>query len=182
MSIATKKNRLSPPLMHAFRKASDDKDARVKLDLRDKVGERVIADRRSHARYAITESVLREQVKKDLENLMNSIALESTEDLARFEAARRSILNFGIPDTTHRSIDEYGVQSIEGEIGTALLNYEPRLAPGTIVVTRDSNVDPANLKIRFLIRADLICSPMNVPVEFTADVEPEDGKIAIGRL
>jgi type VI secretion system protein ImpF len=35
------------------------------------------------------------------------------------------------------------------------------------------------LTIRFLVRADLDCEPVNVPLQFVADVELDTGKIAI---
>ena len=47
MSVVPKKDRLSPPLMLAFRNAYAARDARKKLDLRDASGERVIASRRA---------------------------------------------------------------------------------------------------------------------------------------
>ena len=43
------------------------------------------------------------------------------------------------------------------------------------------SVDPVELKIRFNVRADLTCDPVNVPVEFTADII-DGGKILINRL
>ena len=33
-----------------------------------------------------------------------------------------------------------------------------------------------------MVRADLLCDPVNVPVEFVADVELDSGKIKINRL
>jgi len=42
------------------------------------------------------------------------------------------------------------------------------------------SVDPVELKIRFIVRADLTCEPVNVPVEFIADVI-DTGKILINR-
>jgi type VI secretion system protein ImpF len=176
------KDRLSPPLMHAFRAAHAARDARTKLDLRDKDGERIIASRRSMKRGAITEPVLRREVATDLEALMNTIALESSLDLSAHEHARRSILNFGLPDITHRSIDEAAVGDIPAEIRTALMAHEPRLVATTIAVARDQSVDPKQLKVRFTVRADLLCDPVNVPVEFMADVEIDSGKIVISRL
>jgi type VI secretion system protein ImpF len=62
------------------------------------------------------------------------------------------------------------------------MNFEPRLAADSIQVTRDVTVDAAELKVRFLVRADLLCEPLNVPVEFVADVEMDSGKILITRL
>jgi type VI secretion system protein ImpF len=47
---------------------------------------------------------------------------------------------------------------------------------------RDTAVDAADLKVRFIVRADLACDPLNVPIEFVADVEIDSGKIVINRL
>jgi type VI secretion system protein ImpF len=177
-----RKDRLSPPLLHAFRIAHDARDARKKLDLRDDNGERVIASRRASARVAITEPMLRREVARDLDALMNTIALESAQDIESHEYVRRSILNFGLPDIAHRSIDELAVNEVQQEIATALAAYEPRLIRNTIRVSRDATVEAAELKVRFVVRADLHCEPLNVPIEFVADVEVDSGKIVINRL
>jgi len=177
-----KSERLSPPLMYAFRAANQARDAKKKLDLRDESGERVIAGRRVPARAVITEPLLKRELSYDLEALVNTVCLDATQDLSGFDHVRRSILNFGFPDIAHRSIDELSVTDIKDEIATVLRNFEPRLAADSIMVTRDSSVDTADLKIRFIVRADLLCQPVNVPVEFVADVELDSGKIRVNRL
>jgi type VI secretion system protein ImpF len=177
-----KKDRLSPPLMFAFRSAHEARDAKKKIDLRDEGGERVIASRRASPRSAITEPVLRREVSRDLESLMNTIALESSEPLEAHEHARRSILNFGFPDLVHRTIDENSIDDIKDEIRTVLTTFEPRLIAGSVRVARDTNVDHAELKIRFTVAADLFCDPVNIPVEFIAEVEMDSGKIQINRF
>ena len=181
MARAIKTDRLSPPLLYAFRAAHEARDATKKLDLRDEGGERLIAGRRAPARAAITESVLRKEVARDLEMLMNTVNLASSVDLAKFEHVRRSIVNYGLPDIAHRSIDELGVSGIAGEIAVALRDFEPRLLPNSIDVTRDTSASSEELKLRFVIRADLSCDPIDVPVEFVADLELDSGKISIER-
>jgi type VI secretion system protein ImpF len=168
--------------MYAFRSANAARDARKKIDLRDEAGERIIASRRMTGRSPITENMLRKEVAQDLEALMNTIALESSEDLGEFAQVRKSILNFGLPDIAHRTIDEVGVGDILGELKTALLHYEPRLTPETIQVVRDTSLEAGDLKVRFIVRADLCCEPVNVPVEFIADIELDSGKIQVNRL
>src|SRR5437763_919547 len=101
-----RKDRLSPPLMFAFRSAFAARDARKKVEQVDESGERIVTGRRSAGRAPITESQLRREVAADLEALMNTVALESAEDIQEFDHVRKSILNFGFPDIAHRSIDE----------------------------------------------------------------------------
>ena len=152
------------------------------LDLRDEKGERIIAARRVSAKAAISESGLRKEVLRDLEPLLNAVSMESSEDLSAFPQVRKSILNFGCPDIAHRTIDEARLSDIRGELETALMNYEPRLARDSIAVDRDEGFDRVELRIRFTVQADLLCNPVNVPVEFFADVECDTGNIVVSRL
>ncbi|OYW67585.1 MAG: type VI secretion protein [Bosea sp. 12-68-7] len=165
--------------MFAFREAHLDKDAKVSLDLRDAGGERVIAQRRAAPRAAITEPKLRREIAVDLDALVNTINLGSSVDLSRHEHVRKSILNHGFPDLTSRSIDEHRVDLIAEDMVAVLLGYEPRLIRNSIAVERDHSLDSAELKVRFLVQADLNCEPLNVPVEFVADLELDTGKMAI---
>ena len=175
------KTRHSPPLMHVFRAAHEAKDAKKKVDLRGESGERVIAGRRLRPRQVITEPVLRREVWRDLDALLNTIALEASVDMTDAPLVRKSILNFGLPDVTHRSIDELGVREIPNEIRDAIVRYEPRLAAASLRIERDMSVDPTELKVRFIVRAELTCDPVHVPVEFVADLI-ETGKIIVNRL
>jgi type VI secretion system protein ImpF len=181
MAGVSSKTRLSPPLMYVFRAAHEAKDAAKKVDLRNEAGDRIVAGRRLRARQAITESLLRREVSRDLEALLNTIALESTVDMTGVPHVRKSILNFGIPDVTRRTIDEVGVNDIPEEIRAAIVAYEPRLAAASLHIERDKSVDSAELKVRFIVRADLTCDPVHVPVEFIADVI-DTGKIVVNRL
>src|ERR1700722_5930080 len=137
--------RLSPPLMYVFRAAHEAKDAKKKVDIRNEAGERVIAGRRLRARQVITESVLRREVARDLDALLNTIAMESTVDMTAAPFVRKSILNFGLPDVSNRTIDENAVGNIPEEIRTAIINYEPRLSAASLHVERDTSVDVAEL-------------------------------------
>ena len=116
--------------MLAFRSAYEARDAKVKIDQRNEHGERVIAGRRTSGRSPVSETVLRREVARDLESLMNTIALESSEDLADLKRVRSSILNYGFPDITHISIDEMVVGDLKDSIQNVLMTYEPRLDRG----------------------------------------------------
>ena len=95
MARVSDKTRLSPPLMHVFRAAHEAKDAKKKVDIRNEAGERIIAGRRLRARQVITESVLRREVARDLDALLNAVAMESTVDLsqAALSCANRSSIS-----------------------------------------------------------------------------------------
>ncbi len=182
LKMSTRRDRQSAPLMLAFRDAHAARDAKTRIDVRNEHGERVIAGRRANGRAPISEAALRKEVARDLETLMNTVALESTEDISGFGNVQRSILNYGLPDIAHMTIDESRVDSLSTKIRAALMTYEPRLVPQTIRATRDQSARLEELKLRFLVFADLRYEPLNVPVEFVADVDIESGGIHIKRL
>jgi type VI secretion system protein ImpF len=167
--------------MYAFREANKARDGKTRIDLREQ-GERVIAGRRVSGRTPVSEADLRKEVAHDLGSLMNTVALESTEDLSGLAQVQRSILNYGFPDIAHRSIDEISVDDLGEEICSVLMRYEPRLDRESIRSARDMSARPEELKLRFLVQADLRCEPLNIPVEFVADVDLDSGGIQVSRL
>ena len=180
MARSSNGDRLSPPLMFAFREAHKQRDSRKAADLRDEHGQRIISGRRAR-KGAITEEQLREQLTTDLNALLNTTNMEAGFDLGEFPQVRESILNYGIPEISNRTIDEHRVSDIADELRSALLQYEPRLRPEALVVTRDASVDPDTLNIRFEVSGEMACDPADVAVEFVADIEIDTGKMRISR-
>ena len=181
MADISRKTHVSPPLMHAFRAAHEAKDATHKIDLLTSDGDRVIAGRRLRPRQVITEQVLRREVARDLDALLNTVAMESTVEMTEVSYAKKSVLNFGLPDISTLTIDSTEIKRIPEEIRAAVVNFEPRLASASLQIERDLTLDSAELRIRFLVRADLTCYPVQIPVEFVADIV-ESGKIVVNRL
>ncbi len=173
--VNPKYDRVAPPVIRAFRAAHQERDASRPVDVRVG-GERVIASRRVSARTPISETELRKLVNSDLASLLNTTNLGSAEDLSDAPEVRKSILNFGLPDLTSRSIDARSGSDIAREIETALLTFEPRLAKGSIRARRDETVRDEELRIRFLVSAELRMQPVNAPVEFAAEVEYDFGQ------
>ncbi len=179
--MTSRHDRLAPPLMHAFRAAHRERDAAVRVDIREN-GERVLAARRVTTRAPITEAELRRLVSSDISALLNTVNLDSVEDLTRAPEVRKSILNFGFPDLARISIDENQVFGVAKRLETALRDFEPRLAPDSIRTRRDETVSPEELRVRFLVSAELRVQPVNVPMQFVAELELDSGKIKIDRL
>jgi type VI secretion system protein ImpF len=174
--------RVAPPFMHAFRQAFEEKDARKELDLRDQSGERVIASRRNSARLPVNETTLRRELAEDLNALLNTIRLSSAEDISAFPYAARSILNYGLTDITSHSVEESAVEDIIAELRRVLAEYEPRLVGPSIVVERDASVESSTMKVRFTVQAEMHATPVDVPVEFVAELELDSGKIRVPRV
>jgi type VI secretion system protein ImpF len=177
-----KDERLAPPLMFAFRAAHEKRDAKKALDLRDASGQRVIATRRAQSRAPISEPGLRREVSADLVDLLNTTNLDAAFSLEDAPEVARSVLNFGFPDLSAWTIDENRLLELSREIERSLMIHEPRLAAATLKVNRDPFVDIEALRLKFFIKADLRTEPIDVPVEFVAEVELDTGRIAVDRL
>lgn len=178
---AKRPDRLAPPLMYAFRAAHLERDSAKPVDIREN-GERVLASRRVTARSPISESELRKVVGADLSALFNTVNLEAAEDLSTAPEVRRSILNFGIANLTRLTIDENAVNNVAQYIETALRDFEPRVARGSVKARRDLTAEPEALRVRFLVEAELRVEPIAAAIEFVAEVEVDSGKIKISRL
>ena len=168
--------------MQAFREAARAKDSRKVADERDASGDRVIAGRRNMARRATNEQALRRELSEDLSTLLNTVNLGSTLDISNLPYVSNSILNFGLADISSLTVDEMAVADIAVELRDILKCYEPRLVPGTIEVERAGSVDSVDMKVRFIVRAEMRASPVDVPIEFVADLEIETAKMQISRL
>lgn len=168
--------------MYLFRDAHAARDATRQADVRDEEGARIISGRRGMTRQPVSEPVLRREVARNVASVLNTVHLAAAEDLTAFRRVRTSILNYGIPDLSGTTIDENTVDQIAATIREALIVYEPRIIPRTIVAERDESVSVEELRVRFTVQAQLRFEPLDIPVEFIAEVDNESGKFRIERL
>ena len=169
-------------MMHAFRESFRQRDAEKLIENINENGERVIASRRSSPRSAIAESALRRELAEDISSLLNTINLASIENLSAYEHVRESILNFGVADLASVTSGSIAARSITSELRTLLENYEARLVPGTIMVKPEAVADDASGRIRFHVNAEMYSTPVDVAVEFVAEVEVDSGQVKVLKL
>ncbi len=169
------------PLMFAFRDAFSRGDAGKRLDNRV-AGERVIAERGSSRRRGADEALVKENFSLDLLSLVNTINLGSAIDLRGLDYVEKSVLNFGLPDITHMTSEDARVSDVSRNLLAALAKYEPRLYRDTLRVERSESFDEVNQRIRFVVSGELSCRPLDVPIEFVAEVDVGSGKVELTRL
>jgi|SRR5208283_4324816 len=116
MADLTSKEHLQPSLLDRL----TDLNPGAKTDTLD---ERVMSFRR-----------LRESVVRDLEWLLNTSCLETSRELDSYPEVRKSVLNYGIPDISGISVASRNSESIARDIRQAILDFEPRILPGTLKV------------------------------------------------
>lgn len=168
--------------MHAFRSAFRARDAKKRVDERDEHGDRIIAGRRNMPRRGVLEQQLRAELAEDVRTLLNSVNLGSALDLSGLPYVSRSILNFGLDDLSSVTIDEDAVAAVGRGLKDVLCRFEPRLLRSSVRVEKDTAVHSTDMIVRFLVRADMRCDPLDVPIEFVADLELESAKVRIFKL
>lgn len=166
--------------MWAFR-AMDDPDYKAAQD-RQKTsasGKALKSGRRLSRAYGVSEQTLLSEVRQNLQALLNTVNLNSTQDLSDFPEVENSILNFGLPDLSVHVVDTIQIERLADDIREALIRFEPRMDPRSLQVVRDDNVESDTFKVRFVIKAEIRCDPVRVSSEFIADVDPAFGRIKI---
>jgi type VI secretion system protein ImpF len=167
--------------MYAFREAFRTRDAEKDLSAKNEAGEAVIAGRRSSPRSVVSDVVLRQELAEDLTTLLNSVNLAAAVDLTGLDFVKKSVLNYGVRDLTRVSVDSRLADDLAENMRALLVQHEPRLVPETIEVKHEQREDDASGLIRFHVTADLISTPVDIAVEFVADVEAGSGKIQLTR-
>lgn len=180
IGMAKSDAKMHSPLMWAFR-AMDDPDYRAAQERQkqEAEGSALKSGRRLSRSYGISEQTLLSEVRRDLQALLNTVNLHSTQDLSDFPEVQTSILNFGLPDLSVHVVDTIRIERLADDIRQALIRFEPRMDPRTLQVTRDDSVESDTFKVRFVIKADIRCDPVRIGSEFIADVDPAFGRIKI---
>jgi len=183
LSEGDKPQRFALPLMQAFREAFRSRDSRKHLDLRDESGNRVLSGRRSTPRRNASEQSLKDELSEDILSLLNTVNLESALDIRDLAHVRASILNYGLTDISRITIDESAAGGLGDELRKTLSHFEARLVPGSIDVNRDGYAASSkDMKVRFNVRADMHAAPLDIPVDFVAEVEVDNAKMKLSKL
>lgn len=166
--------------MWAFR-AMDDPEYKAAQARQKEAPDRqkIRSGRQLSRSYGVSEQTLLAEVRRDLQVLMNTVNLNSAQDLSDFPEVQKSILNFGLPDLSVHLVDTTSISQLATDIRDALLRFEPRMDPRTLQVVRDEDVEADTFKVRFIIKAEIHCDPVRIGSEFIADVDPAVGRIKI---
>jgi type VI secretion system protein ImpF len=173
---------LQVPLLYAFREAAAMGDSRKVEDERDADDARVLTQRGSVRRRGANEWQLRRNLDLDLGDLVNTVNLGSCIDLEGLDHVRESVLNYGVDDMTHLTMDALAVHDLAAALRRSLLRHEPRLVPETIEVQMRKETDEVNQRIAFEVVADMACRPVDIPLEFVAELDVGSGKVRLRNL
>ncbi|MEP3348241.1 MAG: type VI secretion system baseplate subunit TssE [Litoreibacter sp.] len=167
--------------MHVFREAANKKDA-TKDGATYKEGEREINQRTVQRRHGADQGSLRAHLNEDLSNLMQTIRLDAAMDLGNHKYVGKSVLNFGMDDMANMSSNSENRGHLERRLRQSLIDHEPRLIPESIEVSIREQDKDLSQKIAFDVSADLAANPVDVPLDFVAEIDVGGGKVDLSKL
>lgn len=131
---------------------------------------------------------LRRSVLRDLAWLFNATRIEVTDpdaeypgdDLSDFPEVRRSVVNYGLPSMSGKTISATDLRALERSIRQAIMDFEPRLLPESLRVSAvlDDATDTHNV-ISFKIEARLWAQPAPIELLVRTDLDLESGQTKV---
>ncbi|MGL4236918.1 type VI secretion system baseplate subunit TssE [Tabrizicola sp.] len=136
----------------------------------------------------VNASVLREAVRRDIEALFNVERFESglqltdleqktfetpQEMISAFPHVRRSVINYGVPSFSGRSISDFDLAALGKELRDVIAVFEPRLKRDTIRV-KVSHGDRTGMLIQ--VDAMLMLSPVPERLRLSTMIDLDNGR------
>lgn len=163
--------------MNVFRSAAESRDARGSETTEDFGADRVLSSRSVERRDGAGEQQLRSNLAADLSSLLGTINLESVEDLEGLDHVRESILNYGMQDMSRFTTSNIENTRLLRGLRNALIAHEPRLIAGSVDVRLRSTSEDSRQRAAVNITADMAARPVDLPLEFVAEIDIGAGKI-----
>jgi type VI secretion system protein ImpF len=131
-------------------------------------------------RRSITTKQLRESVVRDLGWLLNCVRLSTTQPLDAYPYAAKSVLNFGLPDLAGRTTTSVDAPALERQLRQAVLDFEPRLVPSSVVVrVLKSPAESMHNNLQLVIEAMLLAHPVPLALWLRTEIDLENGEVSI---
>lgn len=130
-------------------------------------------------RSAFNMRRLRDSVFRDLRWLLNSMSLDTTEELSRYPEVERSVLNFGMPALAGRAMSSIDAKSTAERIAVAIRCFEPRLSK--VRVTPEKRAYGSHeFALEFRIEADLWGQPAPQHLLMNTRIDLDTGQVSLG--
>ncbi len=131
-------------------------------------------------RRVVSMKQMRASVLRDLSNLLNAHALYGCASLDAHPYAAASVVNYGLRDVTGRALSSLDVSAFARAIESAVVRFEPRIAPQTVRVTPlASAAGPRCTSVAFLVEGDLWAQPYPERLYFRTELDLESGQVRI---
>lgn len=136
------------------------------------------------SKRVLSPSKLRECVRRDLAWLFNTTNLAAMQpEIASCPRVAESVLNYGLPDFTGRTVSSIDVPALEKLLRKAIWDFEPRLLKDSVKVKLQ--IDPEEMShnaMTFTIEAALWAQPMPLRLFLRTDIDLETGEVEINEI
>lgn len=134
----------------------------------------------SASSQVISERAFKEAVIRDLAWLLNTVALDVTEDLEAYPEVQHSVLNYGMPDLTGQAAYSIDVRELEKTVREAILEFEPRVIRDNLnVKVRLNRQDMSHNALSFDIRGAVFGQPAPFQVILRSKLDLESGEFQV---
>ncbi len=134
----------------------------------------------SPGEYAVTRTQMRDVILRDLAYLLNTTNFGKEIDREQYPEAAASTINYGVPPLTGEYAASRAWVDIERDILRAILDFEPRLIPETLSISRLKGTDGSRYNnLTFEIHGEIQLDPY--PLEFTVQstLDLETGQLHV---
>lgn len=165
-------------ILQVFRAAARAGDARDAAPAERRIDDdRIISVRRRQSRDGSDPVSMRADLAADVASLMNTIRLDSLLDLSDTPLVEKSVINYGFRDMSSLTQSQETTSRIAASIRESMIRHEPRLIPETLEVRVSDGTGKTDQRIYFDIIAEMRASPVDLPMDFVAEVDLGAGKL-----
>lgn len=169
-------------VMQVFRAAFEEHDARKDRG-KTETGDGEITKRSMQRRDGVGLDTLKRHLEYDLSALMNTIQLDSAVSLEDVPHVRKSVLNYGFRDLSDVTARDLNDLAVVNSLRQSLLDHEPRIIPASLdVQVADRGGGNTRHRLMIHISAELMGDPVDVPIDFDAEVDLGVGKLKMSNL
>ena len=129
----------------------------------------------------LSKAKLKRTVLRDLAWLLNTTAHHTDQQLSDYPEVRRSVINFGVPVLSGKHFSGLEWRDLESQLHTAILAFEPRILPETLVVKAYAPTDPLghhNL-LQFEVQGELWAKPFPIELLLRSELDLETGEVRL---
>ncbi|WP_141693096.1 type VI secretion system baseplate subunit TssE [Thioclava sp. SK-1] len=174
-------DRAKVSILQVFRASFADHDARRAPADATNDG-RETSSRSKMRRDGVSEDTLRAHLEYDLNALLNTIRLDAASSLKDAPHVARSILNYGFRDLSGVPASSLQKPDIIQSIRQSLIDHEPRLVKHSISITVADTSKTTDQRLSLTISAELMGDPVDIPLDFDAEVDLGAGKMKMSKL
>jgi type VI secretion system protein ImpF len=122
---------------------------------------------------------LREIIQRDLAWLLNTGNLDTELDSEKYPNVVRSVVNYGVPDSTGDYANKQRAVAVRDSIRRAVELFEPRLIDGTLTVISRTEDEKRESVIVFDIVADMWAEPVPTELYLRSQFDTTTGHISL---